>query len=200
MKINEIIMTKIDTTQISEMFGDILDSDGRTNLITEQRFLKFAIKNNIDPMIYYSILNQRINEVYHDQLSENINPAIEDSLQYIFDRFDYFARNNSAFGIGDRVSLIELLAEDYGPRNRKVTVTGFENPKEIIGRNQNFVVFEDGSAYPSTQVFQTRTWKQIAMFDNLATFKKCQTQMILLTGKVDSRDGDWKFDTVQIEN
>jgi hypothetical protein len=200
MKINEIIKTKIDTAQITEMFGDMLDSDGRTNRITEQRFLKFALGNNIDPMIYYSILNQRINEVYHNQLSENINPAIEDSLKFIFERFDNFATNNSTFVIGDKVSLIELLAEDYGPRSRTVTVRGFSNPKEIVERNQNFVVFEDGSVYPSIRVFQTRTWKQIAMFEDHNEFNKCETMMALLTGKVDSRDGDWKFDAIQIEN
>jgi hypothetical protein len=200
MKINEIIKTKIDTTQISEMFGGILDSDGRANRITEQRFLKFALENNIDPMIYYSILNQRINEVYYNQLSENINPVIEDSLKFIFDRFDNFATNNSTFGIGDKVSLIELLAEDYGPRSRTVTVRGFSNPKEIVGRNQNFVVFEDGSAYPSIQVFQTRTWKQIALFDDHDDFEKCEMVMTLLTGKVDSQDGDWEFEPFQIEN
>lgn len=200
MQINGIIKTKIDTAQITETFGDMLDCDGRTNRITEQRFLKFALGNNIDPMIYYSVLNQRINEVHYNQLSEHINPTVESSLKNIFDRFDDYATNNITFGIGDAASLLELEAYDYGPRNRHIVLRGFKTPKEITGRNSQYVQFEDGSVYPSIQVFQTRNWRQIAMFSQPDHLDRCLTIMsLLLSDGVQSRDGEWQNDKFEIE-
>jgi hypothetical protein len=201
----KIQKSQINIQEFERAFGELITEDNgrpRSSRATEQKFLKYAMENSVNPLLYYFVLNQQIEKKYHgNKLVENINDANEKQLKTVFEQFARCGNRVDGLKAGDKKCLLVLTAEDYGVNNRTIRLEGFAKPKKIVKFTNNELVFDDGDTYPSRvlhPLHQIRMWKQIALFDSPEQLKKCLTVMSLLKEKIKSVDGDWQWEDNQI--
>lgn len=190
-----------DLKKFEQTYGKLLVLENgkySRNRDTEQRFMRLAHKNKIDTNEYYYALNEQIEQTcYNKSITESISFSEELGLKSLFESFSKTGEISRAKS-GDKLSLLMLTAEDYGPRNRTITLEGFKSPKTVEYVTRDQIIFEDGTRYPSEPVGQTRLWRQIALFENSNQLNGALTVTLLKLDKIPSKNGDWKVGEIFI--